>query len=68
MIPMENSSEIIPIHKNGDIKRPESYRLITVIITIIKLYKLTFLNHIDNVTEMISETQYGTVRGRSASI
>ena len=68
-IPMEsNSSEIIPIHKNGDTKRPENYRPIALINTIIKLYELTILNQIDNRSELISETQYGAVRGRSAPI
>ena len=63
-----NSSEIIPIHKSGDTKKPENYRPIALINTIIKVYELTILNQIENRTELIADSQYGAVRGRSAPI
>ena len=51
-----NSSEIIPIHKSGDTKKPENYRPIALINTIIKVYELTILNQIENRTELIADS------------
>ena len=66
-IPKEsNASEIVPIFKAGDQTDPANYRPISLINTIVKLYELTILHAITNRNELISATQYGAIKGRSA--
>lgn len=66
-IPKEsNASEIVPIHKAGDPTDPTNYRPISLINNVVKLYELTILQAIENRHEIISATQYGAMKGRSA--
>ena len=68
-IPKEsNSSEIVPTFKSGDAQDLANYRPISLINTVIKLYELTILHAIKEKNSIISATQYGAIKGRSAPL